>query len=121
MGSPISPIAISVSELVRIVRGGTPPRLIDVRAKAAFDSSPRMMAGAQWRDPEEIDAWLSEFDVALPVVVYCVHGRQVSQGCASKLLQAGFRAQYLEGGFEQWAAEGHPVVARGSHFVGAKS
>lgn len=103
---------MSVSELARIVRDSTPLRIIDVRPKVAFESSPRMMEGAGWRNPEEIDVWLNEFDTELPVVVYCVHGQEVSQGSASKMLQAGFQAAYLEGGFRKWAAEGHPVVAK---------
>lgn len=116
MNSPAAPLAISASELAEATKSGPLPQLIDVRAKAAFESSPRMMVGAMWRNPEEIDAWLTELDIALPVVVYCVHGRQVSQGCASKLLEAGFRAAYLEGGFERWASEGHAVAAKTSDF-----
>src|SRR4051812_38275002 len=76
------PTAISVSELANAAQAGSLTQLIDVRAKAALDSSAHMIAGAKWRNPEEINAWLAELDISLPVIVYCVHGRQVSQGCA---------------------------------------
>jgi rhodanese-related sulfurtransferase len=59
-----------------------------------------MIVGAVWRNPEYIEEWISTLDPTRDVTVYCAHGRQVSQDCAQRLGQPGFRAAYLEGGFE---------------------
>lgn len=80
-------------------------QVIDVRRRPAFDASEKMIAGATWRDPDDIDIWTPELDRNLTVVVYCVHGHQVSQGSAARLEEAGFRAHYLDGGFAKWAEE----------------
>ncbi len=44
-----------------------------------------------------------------PVVAYCVHGHEVSQGVAASLRQAGIRAAYLEGGIAGWKEAGLPT------------
>jgi Fe-Mn family superoxide dismutase len=82
-------------------------RLIDVRDVA--------LAGAEWRDPVQVEAWAAEVAQASngrPVIVYCVHGHEVSQTTAARLRAAGIDAHYLVGGIEGWRAEGRPVVAK---------
>jgi rhodanese-related sulfurtransferase len=86
--------------------------VVDVRRRPGFDASPWMISRAVWGNPENVDSWKANLDPQRPVVVYCVHGRQVSQGCAQALEQAGFSARYLEGGYEKWAAEGKPLVTK---------
>src|SRR5437879_10160176 len=66
-----------------------------------------MIAGALRREPEQVHDWARSLPSASSVVVYCVHGREVSQGVAVALNESGIAARYLEGGLEAWkAAEG---------------
>ena len=45
------------------------------------------------------------------VVVYCVHGHEVSQGIAAALSEDGLDAGYLIGGIEGWSSLGqHEIV-----------
>ena len=44
-----------------------------------------------------------------PVVAYCVHGHEVSQGAAASLRRAGIKAAYLEGGIAEWKETGLPT------------
>ena len=99
--------ALSASEL-RSERGGkSPPVVIDVRRQPAFLEADVMISGALRRDPEQVRAWAKSLPRASSVVVYCVHGREVSQTAAAALGEAGISARYLEGGLEGWkAAEG---------------
>lgn len=87
-------------------------QIVDVRRKPVFEASSSVIEGAVWRNPEEVNTWQSTLDKQHEVVLYCVHGHQVSQGCADALVQAGFKVRYLEGGFEKWAEEGKPVQAK---------
>lgn len=103
---------ISAAELSKRLTRQLPTQILDVRRRTAYDSSPRVIIGARWRNPEQVNIWMNEVDKGCPVVVYCVHGHQVSQGCAQALAQSGFEVNYLEGGIEQWLAEGHPVQAK---------
>jgi rhodanese-related sulfurtransferase len=94
--------AISVSELAGTRCGAL---LIDVRRKAAFRDAGEMIAGALRRDPEATSEWAKSLPSAASVVVYCVHGHEVSQGVAKALADRGIEARYLEGGIEGWKAE----------------
>nr|WP_315595028.1 rhodanese family chromate resistance protein ChrE [uncultured Cupriavidus sp.] len=88
------------------------PQLIDVRRKPAFDASEKMIAGAIWRNPDELGNWFATLDVNRPVTVYCVHGREVGRDCAALLEAIGFDATYLVGGLEGWIAGNHPTVRK---------
>ncbi len=84
--------------------------ILDVRKKPAYDDDTVVIAGATWRDPAMIDDWAPGLagDLARdrPVVCYCVHGHEVSQGASEELRRLGFDARYLEGGIDDWKATG---------------
>ncbi len=92
---------------------GTPecPVIVDVRRKKAFDESGRMITTAEWRDPERAGEWAADLPDGAAVVVYCIHGHEVSQGAAETLRSAGIDAVFLEGGIEAFIeADGETVV-----------
>jgi Fe-Mn family superoxide dismutase len=92
--------------------------LLDVRRRPAFEAEPRLIPGAVWRDPERIDGWAALLNPNRSVVVYCVHGHEVSHGVAGRLRGLGHDAALLEGGIEAWKAAGGPV---GTSSGGARS
>ena len=102
--------AISAAQLRERLSADTPPIVIDVRRHPAFIASQEMLGGALRRDPEKVETWGSTLPAAGSVVVYCVHGHEVSQKAAAALKQAGLNATYLEGGLEEgWKALGAPL------------
>lgn len=96
MDASVTPAALKQS-----LAGLRPPLVIDVRRKDRFLDSPYMIQGALRRDPEKVGAWKETLPQAAQVVVYCVHGHEVSQGVAKAL-----GARYLEGGIEAWQEMG---------------
>ncbi len=109
MPKPISP-----RELAATMQGPVALQLIDVRRPEAFETSARILIGAFWHDPADIESWITGIDASRPVVVYCVRGHQVSQDCARRLEKAGHSVAYLEGGIELWVAESHPTASKPS-------
>jgi rhodanese-related sulfurtransferase len=87
--------------------------LLDVRRRPAFEAEPRLIPGAVWRDPEQVDRWAAGLNPNRSVVVYCLHGHEVSQGVVDQLQDLGLEALLLEGGIEAWKAAGGPVVWSG--------
>lgn len=77
--------------------------IVDVRRRAVYEQSRERIAGAQWRDPAQA-TWMHEFDQSGPLLVYCVHGHEVSRGMALALNARGIPARFLEGGLEAWRA-----------------
>jgi len=105
--------SITANELKSALAGRQPPLLIDVRRSPAFRSSSDMAAGALRRDPAAVPSWAKALPRAASVVVYCVHGHEVSQGAAKALGELGIAARYLEGGLEEgWKASGGALVGK---------
>ena len=84
--------------------------VLDVRRRPAFEAEPRLIPGAVWREPEQVEIWADALNRNRSVVVYCVHGHEVSQGVAHHLRAHGLDAAWLEGGIEAWQASGGPVT-----------
>ena len=96
MDASISPAALAQS-----LRSATPPLVIDVRRRERFLQAPDLIRGALRRDPDELPRWKDTLPRAREVIVYCVHGHEVSQNAAKAL-----GARYVEGGIEAWRESG---------------
>lgn len=81
------------------------PWILDVRRSERFDASTHRVAGSLRTLPPD--------DADRDVIVYCVHGHEVSQRAARELRAAGRRAWALEGGIDG----GEPGVD-GCDFIG---
>jgi rhodanese-related sulfurtransferase len=99
--------SISAAELQESFRSGHAPLVIDVRKNERFRASPYVIKGALRRDPLAVEQWKRTLPAAASVVVYCVHGHEVSQGVAKAL-----GGRYLEGGIEHWKENGGELFAK---------
>jgi hypothetical protein len=99
--------SISAATLRQSIRSSSPPLVIDVRRNERFRESPYLVKGALRRDPERVGEWAKTLPAAASVVVYCVHGHEVSQNVARAL-----GARFLEGGIEHWREEGGEVASK---------
>jgi rhodanese-related sulfurtransferase len=102
--------AITSEYLQRRLGAFPPPALIDVRRQPAFDADPVVIPRAIRRVPEAVAEWARDLEPWRTVVVYCVHGHEVSQNAAAFLRQAGFVTYTLDGGIEGWRAHGGATV-----------
>jgi thiosulfate sulfurtransferase len=96
---------LSVTELALWQRADFPHTLIDTRRAAKRRAEGDEIADGRWLDPA---AWLDWKDGLLdhgkPVVIYCAHGHEISQGLTAALRAMGIDARHLEGGIEAWRA-----------------
>ncbi len=98
-----SPFATcTVDELRAQASRPFPPTIVDVRRRAAFEREPLRIPLSLRKEPEEVDGWAAELDPWRRVVVYCVHGHEVSQNAARALRGRGLDAASLVGGLEGW-------------------
>jgi rhodanese-related sulfurtransferase len=108
--------SIAVSELAHRLEQGAPVRLLDVRRMQARLASCVQIAGADWHDPALWLDWKDGIAQDLPIVVYCAHGHEISQGLTATLQAMGADACHLEGGISEWLAQGHgttPIPTNG--------
>ncbi len=105
--NPTNPTApISPAELEQSQAQGSALTVLDVRRDRARAHDGTQIAGAQWHNPALWLEWKDTVPKDLPVVVYCAHGREISQGLATVLQVMGLNARYLEGGIAAWQSEG---------------
>jgi rhodanese-related sulfurtransferase len=83
--------------------------LLDVRRDEAFSKDGGLIISAFHRVPEGVEHWSRDLALDRPVVAYCVHGHEVSQGVAASLRRLGIKAAYLEGGIAGWQEAGLPT------------
>ena len=101
--------SISADDLYQRLGSAAAPIVIDARGAPAFDADERMVVGAIRCNPEELAAWRHGRTDCRPVVVYCVHGLEVSQGVAETLRGLGIDARYLAGGIGAWVEQNLPT------------
>jgi len=99
--------SISAAELRKSLSSSAPPLVIDVRRNERFQESPYLIKGALRRDPAALEQWKAGLPLGAELVVYCVHGHEVSQNAANAL-----GAKYLVGGIEHWREEGGELAAK---------
>ena len=103
---------ISISELHATLGQSDGPIVIDVRRQPAYLEAVATLSGALRRDPDRIEAWMGAIPSFSRVVVYCVHGHEVSQGVARRLSEQGIAARYVEGGMAAWVAANGALDAK---------
>jgi rhodanese-related sulfurtransferase len=107
--------AISAASLRQSLASARPPLVIDVRKTPTFLDAADMVRGALRRDPARVAEWHRSLPGEADVVVYCVHGHEVSQGVAKALRAAlphALGGRYLEGGIEAWRAAGGELFGK---------
>ena len=104
--------SISVSSLLASCGSASSPLLIDVRRAPAFEADTIMLAAATWRDPFATDEWIKFLPHQSDIVVYCVHGHEISKNACVALRTAGLHAHYLKVGIEAWKESGAPTIRR---------
>lgn len=87
---------------------GTPfaPLLVDVRDEADFRRAHRFIPAALRVAPTSGNDWLDAVAPDRRVVFYCSEGGARSRQLAVRIGEAGWKAGYLEGGFDAWVAAG---------------
>ena len=106
------PYSISPNELWNAIATPLAPQIVDVRRRDAFEGSPHLLPGALWREAGKTAEWAAELDAALPIVVACKAGHEVSQTAVAQLRADGFDARLLQGGYQAWTDAGLPFVAK---------
>jgi rhodanese-related sulfurtransferase len=104
-----SKYSISPHDLYARLVSDTAPIVVDVRRDDDFANTDRLVVPAFHRSPDEVERWREDLPSGRPVVAYCFHGHEVSQGVASALRIMGVDANFLEGGIAGWTEQGLPT------------
>lgn len=97
---------ITPDDLKALLGSGQSVTLLDVRRKADLDADPVKLPGARWCDPDKIGEWSKHLSQAETIVVYCAHGRSISNSVIDYLRANGFGARFIAGGIGAWKEAG---------------
>lgn len=100
---------ITSCELIEWQAAGRTFTLLDVRREAARSADAAAIPDARWLEPEAVFAWKDSVPRDRPVVLYCAHGHEISQGIAATLEAMGLDARFLIDGFAGWREAGRPI------------
>jgi superoxide dismutase, Fe-Mn family len=110
LGGKIMDPCLLPEALMSLLMTTQPPIVLDVRRRPAFAAAPATLPGAIWRDPHAVEQWAAELPSGCSIIVYCVHGHEVSRAVRDALRRRGLMASMIEGGIEGWRAAGGPIV-----------
>jgi hypothetical protein len=71
-----------------------------------------MIPASRWQEPKRDANWLNACDPAIPAVIVCRHGHELSQSVAAELRARGVEARVLAGGYAAWEQAGLPLVSK---------
>jgi rhodanese-related sulfurtransferase len=104
--------SITSAALQQSLRTAGSPLVVDVRKNERFREARDVVRGALRRDPLRVADWAKTLPASASIVVYCVHGHEVSQEAARSLRAQGIEAGFLEGGIEGWRKAGGELAAK---------
>ena len=86
--------------------------VLDLRRTADYDKDTATMLQAQRFDPTKITEWSSSLPKDKEIVLFCDHGRSISNASVDYLTKAGYKARLVHGGFDAWKDAGGPTVPK---------
>ena len=103
---------VSIAPLSLYARLGTQlaPWILDVRRGERYDEDSQVIVSALRVDDPV--AFAAKHAAGRSIVVYCVHGLEVSAEAALALSRAGYDASFLKGGIEAWREAALPTIRR---------
>ena len=86
--------------------------ILDLRRTADYDKDTVTMQQAQRFDPTKIAEWSGTLPKEKEIVLYCDHGRSISNASVDYLTKAGYKARLVHGGFDAWKDTGGATMPK---------
>lgn len=103
---------IPASELQKLLENGTPLTLLDLRRPSDYEPDTGVVPGARWLSLEKIEEWSATLPREGDIVLYCAHGKTISNAALDYLLSRGFSARFIEGGMDGWKEAGGQLAPK---------
>jgi Fe-Mn family superoxide dismutase len=86
--------------------------ILDLRRNSDYDKDTLTMPGARRLDPDKIAEWAGTLPKDKEIVLFCAHGRSISNASVDHLTKAGYKARLVPGGFDSWKEAGGATAAK---------
>jgi rhodanese-related sulfurtransferase len=109
---PSTNLVISHDDVKKILSASEKTTILDLRRNADYDKDTLTMPTAQRFDPDKIAQWSAGFPKDKEIVLFCAHGRSISDASVKYLTANGYKARLIPGGFDAWKAAGGTVIPK---------
>ena len=86
--------------------------ILDLRRNSDYDKDTLTMPSAKRFDPDKIAEGSGSLPKDKEIVLFCAHGRSISNAAVDHLTKAGYKARLVPGGFDAWKDAGGMTVAK---------
>jgi rhodanese-related sulfurtransferase len=90
------------------------PLILDIRPSEALATFPRLIPGAHHVDGHDSTLWMHRVPIHRPIALYSSRGHDLAL-VATALAAHGARISVVQGGVEEWVADGLPTVKARTH------
>lgn len=80
--------------------------VLDLRRNADYDKDTLTMPSSRRLDPDKIAEWSGTLPKDKEILLFCAHGRTISNTSVDYLTKNGYRARLIAGGFDSWKDAG---------------
>lgn len=80
--------------------------VLDLRRNSDYDKDTLTMPTARRFDPDKITEWAGTLPKDKEILLFCAHGRSISNASVDYLTKNGYTARLVAGGFDGWKDAG---------------
>lgn len=80
--------------------------VLDLRRNSDYDKDTTTMPSARRFDPDKIAEWSGTLPKDKEILLFCAHGRSISNASVDYLTKQGYKARLVAGGFDSWKDAG---------------
>jgi rhodanese-related sulfurtransferase len=86
--------------------------ILDLRRNEDYNKDTLTMPAAQRYDPDKIAEWSGALPKDKEILLFCAHGRSISNASVDYLTKNGYKARLVAGGFDSWKDAGGATVPK---------
>jgi Fe-Mn family superoxide dismutase len=109
---PSTARVISHADLRKVLVQPDSAVVLDLRRAADYDKDTLTMPSARRFDPDKIAEWSGALPKDKEILLFCAHGRSISNASVDYLTRNGYKARLIAGGFDAWKDAGGATVPK---------
>jgi rhodanese-related sulfurtransferase len=109
---PSTNLVISHDDVKKALNAPDKTTILDLRRNADYDKDTLTIPTAQRFGPDKIAESSASIPKDKEIVLFCAHGRSISDASVKYLTTNGFKAHLIPGGFDAWKAAGGATIPK---------
>jgi rhodanese-related sulfurtransferase len=86
--------------------------ILDLRRNDDYNKDTLTMPTSRRFDPDKIAEWSGALPKDKEILLFCAHGRSISNASVDYLTKNGYKARLIAGGFDSWKDAGGATVPK---------